>query len=180
MKMANDDLGERSFLGRDFLTWLWFRCEVEGGEFDLPSGDSRKSEPTAVMVEDALSLVSVEEDGSVMKLRKGSPPARPEAASALAAGLTLKKARLLVARGPREWQLTIDGDTLDVSGLKTPSPEQDEAGGGEEKEPPSPHEGGEGETREKKAQKGGDEGLDRLAGKLAAGDEARGGGEGVR
>ena len=175
---GNTDLGERSFLGRDFLTWLWFRCEVEGGEFELPSSDSKKSEPTAVMVEDALALVSVEEDGSVMTLRKGSPTARPEAASALAAGMTLKKARLLVARGPREWQLTLDGDTLDIGSLKTPDPAEPEASG-EEEEPTSPEEVEAGETKKKKAKKSDDEALDELAEKLASADEARGVVEGL-
>src|SRR5271163_3483359 len=107
---------EQAFLGRDFLTWLWFRCEAEGGEFDLGGRDGGGQ--TAVMVEDALALVSVDEDGSVMTLRKGTPTARPEAANALAAGMALKKARVFVARGPREWQFTLDGETLDLGGLK--------------------------------------------------------------
>src|SRR5580698_2879891 len=81
---------EQAFLGRDFLTWLWFRCEAEGGEFDLGGRDGGGQ--TAVMVEDALALMSVDEEGAVMTLRKGMPTVRPEAASALASGMTLKKA----------------------------------------------------------------------------------------
>jgi recombination associated protein RdgC len=163
--MSTTDLSERSFLGRDFLTWLWFRCEVEGGEFELDGG------PTAVLVEDALALVSVDEDGSVMTLRKGSPTARPEAASALAAGMALKKARLVVARGPREWQFALDGDTLDVSSLKTPSPEDAEAGPASE-EGATPEDSAAPEAKKtRKASE--DEALDELAEKLASADEAR-------
>lgn len=172
--MANTDLGERGFLGRDFLTWLWFRCEVEGGEFELPSahGGSSQLQSTAVVVEDALALVSVEEDGSVMTLRKGTPTARPEAANALAAGMTLKKARLIVARGPREWQVTVDGDTLDLSGLKTPQPDAPE-GTDEADEPTSPDQVEAGETKKKKAARSEDAALDELAEKLDSADEAR-------
>jgi hypothetical protein len=162
---------EQSFLGRDFLTWLWFRCEAEGGEFDLGGRDGGGS--TAVMIEDALALVSVDEDGSVMTLRKGSPTARPEAANALAAGMTLKKARVFVARGPREWQFTLDGETLDVGGLKTPEIDDKE-------ETPS-GEAAEAETAEEKAEKkekaaakkAEDEALDDVAEKLLQAEEAR-------
>src|SRR5204862_435326 len=83
-------------LAQEFLTWLWFRCEVEGGEFDLEGGAA------AVVVEDALSFTSWDPDGTKATVRGGTPTIRPEAASALAAGLTLKRAKLLVARGDRE------------------------------------------------------------------------------
>jgi hypothetical protein len=158
---------EQAFLGKDFLTWLWFRCEAEGGEFDLGGRDGR----TAVMVEDALSLVSVDEDGSVMTLRKGSPAVRPEAASALAAGMTLRKAKIFVARGPREWQFTLDGETLDLGGLKTPEvDEQETAPGGEASEA---DEGDTAEKAEKKAKKSEDAALDDVAEKLLQAEEAR-------
>jgi len=110
---------ERSFLAQEFLTWLWFRCEVEGGEFKV--GDQE----VAVVVEDALALTSWDEDGTRVTVRGGTPTLRPETAGALAGGLTLKKARLLVAVGDREWQLTLDGDGLDLSSVKVP-PAEDE------------------------------------------------------
>lgn len=112
---------ERSFLAQEFLTWIWFRCEVDGGEFDLPEGSM------AVVVEDALSLVSWDEDDTRVGLRGGNPTLRPEAANSLAAGLMLRKARLFAARGDREWQFSLDGETLDLSGVKVPeTPEGEE------------------------------------------------------
>ncbi len=159
---------EQAFLGRDFLTWLWFRCESEGGEFDLGGRDGGGQ--TAVMVEDALALVSVDEDGSVMTLRKGSPTARPEAASALAAGMTLKKARIFVARGPREWQFTLDGETLDLGGLKTPEIEDKaETPAGDETAPEVSDE----EKVEKKKKAKENDALDDVAEKLLQAEEAR-------
>jgi recombination associated protein RdgC len=172
---------EQAFLGRDFLTWLWFRCESEGGEFDLGGRDGGGQ--TAVMVEDALALVSVDEDGSVMTLRKGSPTARPEAANALAAGMTLKKARVFVARGPREWQFTLDGETLDLGGLKTPEiDDKDETPKGEGEAAPEASDeekaaGGAGGTesphaaKKKKAKE--NDALDDVAEKLLQAEEAR-------
>ena len=121
--MSKNDLAfalERNFLASEFLTWLWFRCEVEGGVFDLPDGG------VSVAVDDGLSLASWEEDGMKASLRGGSPTLRPEAASALASGLVLKKARMIVAKGTREWMFSLDGATLDLLGVKTADPDAEE------------------------------------------------------
>jgi hypothetical protein len=107
-----------------------------------------------------------------MTLRGGSPTIRPEAASALGAGMSLKKARLYLARGPREWHFTLDGETLDLSGLKVPQLDEDVIEG-EAKEPKSPDEV---EAGEKKPKPKKDDGLspeDELVLKLEAAEEAR-------
>lgn len=130
---------ERSFLASEFLTWLWFRCEVEGGVFDLPSGG------VSVAVEDGLSLASWEDDGLKASLRGGNPTTRPEAANALASGLMLRKARLILARAGKEWLFSLDGTTLDLLGVKCVFEEDDDE----------------------------DEAADALADKLAAGEELR-------
>lgn len=139
--MALDDLAfalERSFLASEFITWIWFRCEVEGGTFDLPSGG------LSVAVEDALQLVSWDDDGVKSSLRGGAPTKRPEAAHALAAGLLLAKARFVAARAGREWLFALDGQTLDLTSVKVIDPEAEN-----------------------------DEPEDALADKLAAGEELR-------
>lgn len=168
---------EVSFLGREFLTWLWFRCEAEGGEFEIPA-DGGRTNSVAVMVEDALSLVSLEEDGAVMSLRKGTPTTRPEAASALAAGMQLKKARIFMAQGPREWQFTLDGETLDLGGLKTPELEEADAPPGKEGEPAAEEKVSaeaieSGEDGKKKKKKTESDALDDVAEKLLQAEEAR-------
>lgn len=121
--MAIDEVAlalERGFLAREFLTWLWFRCEVEGGEFEL------NGTPLAMVVEDALALSTLEPDGTRVTVRGGTPTERPEAANALALGLLLRKARLLLAQGEREWHFSLDGDTLDVTGVKVPEPSEED------------------------------------------------------
>lgn len=143
-KAAGEDLAfaaERTFLAQEFLTWLWFRCEVEGGEFDL-----EETGELSIVVEDALSLSSWEEEGKKSTLRGGTPTTRPEAATALGAGLLLKRAKLLIAIGGREWQCSLDGDSLDLLSVKVPERPE-----GEEPE----------------------EGADLLAEKLALGEELR-------
>ena len=114
---------ERSFLAQEFLTWLWFRCEAETGEFELNDNTM-----AAMVIEDALSLTSWDEDGTKASIRGGSPTTRPEASCALRAGLTLRKARLIAAKGDREWHFSLDGETLDLLSVKVPAlPEGDDA-----------------------------------------------------
>lgn len=111
---------ERSFLASEFLTWLWFRCEVEGGVFDLDEGG------LSLAVEDSLSLASWEDDSLKATLRGGNPTKRPEAANALASGLTLRKAKFIAARAGREWLFAIDGQTLDLLSVKVVEEETDD------------------------------------------------------
>ncbi|MGE0711805.1 MAG: hypothetical protein AB7N76_30820 [Planctomycetota bacterium] len=112
---------ERSFLASEFLTWIWFRCEVEGGTFDLPSGG------LSLAVEDSLTLVGWEDDAVKAALKGGTPTRRPEAANALASGLLLKKSRFVAARAGREWLFTLDAADLDLKGVKVveADPEED-------------------------------------------------------
>lgn len=120
--MAVEDLAfalERSFLASEFITWIWFRCEVEGGTFDLPSGG------LSVAIEDALQLASWDDEGVKSSLRGGAPTRRPEAAHALAAGLLLSKARFVAARAGREWLFALDGQTLDLTSVKVIDAEED-------------------------------------------------------
>jgi hypothetical protein len=119
----NDDLAfalERSFLASEFLTWMWFRCEVEGGTFDLPSGG------LSVAVEDSLALVSWEDDGVKASLKGGTPTRRPEAANALASGLLLRKARFVAARAGTEWLFALDAEHLDLRSVKVVESDPDE------------------------------------------------------
>jgi hypothetical protein len=108
------------YLGRELLTWLWFLCEVEGGSFDLPIGT------VELAIEDDLVLVGHDDEDSATRVKGGLPPLRPEAASALAAGMTARQARLLLARGEREWSFKLDAETLDLRAVKLPASETED------------------------------------------------------
>ncbi len=109
---------DKAFLGREFLTWLWFRSEVDGGEFDLGNGE----EPVAVLFDDGIVLASPE-DPEQVAVRRASPHASAEARTALLVGKTVERAKLQIARGDREWRLTVVGDTLDLRSVKVPDPD---------------------------------------------------------
>jgi len=115
--MSADAQGAEShgFLGEEFLTWLWFRWETEGGEFPLAGG-----RVVGVALDDFLTFAALTEDETEQTLRRGLPTRTAEARTALRQGHRLRKARLLLAEGDRQWTATLDAPTMTLSGVKLP------------------------------------------------------------
>jgi hypothetical protein len=103
------------FLGEEFLTWLWFRWETDGGEFTLAGG-----RVVGVALDDFLAFAAPSDDETEQTLRRGLPTRTVEARTALRQGHRLKKARLLVAEGSRQWIATLDAPSLTLTGVKLP------------------------------------------------------------
>lgn len=108
--------GERfSFLGREFLTWLWFESERGNGQIALPDG--------TVGIEFAQRL-ALESGGN---LREGStvqaeaPAQAQEARTALRVGKKVAKARLIIELGGKQFATGIDAETLVLSNAKLPT-----------------------------------------------------------
>lgn len=115
--MSADAQGAEShgFLGEEFLTWLWFRWETGGGEFPLAGG-----RVVGVALDDFLTFAALTEDETEQTLRRGLPTRTAEARTALRQGHRLRKARLLLAEGDRQWTATLDAPTMTLSGVKLP------------------------------------------------------------
>ncbi len=116
--------------GRDFLTWLWYEIEVNGGRFEHP----QFGEFTFAM-EGPLTLSyspgktkDPELAGSGENvIKKGNPTLSAEAKAALASGKKLRKARIMMARGDAEkWSYGFDADTFAFTSLKLPEGEEQE------------------------------------------------------
>jgi hypothetical protein len=103
------------FLGEEFLTWLWFRLETDGGDFDL--GDGRS---VAVSLDDFIAFAPGEDDETEPTLRKGTPSLTAEAGAALRHGRRLSRARLLIALGDSQWRVTLDGSTMTLRSIRLP------------------------------------------------------------
>ncbi len=103
------------FLGEEFLTWLWFRWETDGGEFHLPGG-----RVVGIALDDLLTFAAPSDDETEQTLRHGLPTRTEEARTALRQGRRLRRARLIVAEGPRQWTATLDGSSLQLSGARLP------------------------------------------------------------
>lgn len=103
------------FLGEEFLTYLWFQFETKGGEFTLPGGRA-----VGVAIDDLLVFAAGGEGETTQTMRRGLPTRAPESREALRHGHRLAKVRLLIAEGPRQWTVTIDGATMLLGSVKLP------------------------------------------------------------
>lgn len=103
------------FLGEEFLTWIWFRWENDGGEFALPGG-----RVVGVAIDDMMTFSAPTEEETEQTLRRGSPTATAEARTALRQGRRLRRAKLLLAEGSRQWSATLDATTMTLGGVKLP------------------------------------------------------------
>jgi len=115
MSQTHQGAESHGFVGEEFLTWLWFKWETQGGEFTLGGG-----RVVGIALDDFLSFAALTEDETEQTLRRGLPTRTAEARTALRQGHRLRKARVLVAEGERQWTATIDGPTMGLSGVKLP------------------------------------------------------------
>ncbi len=114
-------------LGLEFLTWLWFFCETEGGS--LPTGAGGKGEGFGLILEGPLTFVVEGEGAHEAVLRKGMPQLSAEAKTALSSGKKLRRAKLTLARGEEQWAVTLDAADFSFRGLKLPRPEPTDPAG---------------------------------------------------
>ena len=118
--VAPQVISEKGFLGEEFLTWLWFCTEEEGGVFDLEAFG------TVGVAFDKHLEFREELANARVSLRSDAVTRIPEAQAALASGKKLGRARLVVGVADENFELTLDGPTLDITGLKIPFPETDD------------------------------------------------------
>ena len=112
---------QHAFLGEEFLTWLWFQLETDGGEFDLDEHGT-----VGVMLDDMIMFAARDDDETEQTLRKGRPTRCAEAATALRGGRRLKRAKLILAQGRDEWTVTVDAASMNLLSIKLP-PDDEEA-----------------------------------------------------
>ena len=120
MKQATQGGETHGFLGEEFLTWIWFRWESDGGEFTLSGG-----RVVGVALDDFLAFAAPSEDETEQTLRRGLPTRTVQARTALRQGHRLKRARLLIAEGSRQWSATLDAPSFALSGVKLPEDAED-------------------------------------------------------
>ncbi len=119
-----EDTGGKSFLGMEFLTWLWFASEQEAPP-RLPDG-----RPVGVVIGERMVLgPGPGREGARITIR-GPEADPPEARQALKRGKLVEVLRLGLELEGEEFWLTLEARSLGVSSLKPPPtmPEA-EAGG---------------------------------------------------
>ncbi|MFA6715077.1 MAG: recombination-associated protein RdgC [Victivallales bacterium] len=111
--------------GRDFLTWLWYFSEQEGGgALEVkPYGEF------AFYIQGPLTFAAAAETRGAVEntVKDGDPLRAAEAKTALTVGKKLKKAKFVLERGSDAWNGTIDADLFAFSGFSLPESEEMDA-----------------------------------------------------
>jgi hypothetical protein len=115
------DEANRDFLGNEFLLWLWYVIENESDTLKLADG----SEAT-VMLARTLVLECPRGQTGRQSLASDGPAQLPEAHRALQAGKLPRKAGLTIVRHDQQYELTLQAETLAVTGARLPVPEAEE------------------------------------------------------
>jgi len=114
---SRDEPGGMECLGPEFLTWLWWRADVD------PCFRHSDGSEVYIHFDEHLEFRGERAAARRTVLRAGMPGASMEARAALRSGKNLVAARLLMARGEDEVRFTLRAENLDVSGLRLPAPE---------------------------------------------------------
>ncbi len=114
-------------LGREFLTWLWYRSETASGMFRI-SGSESGDDAFFVTLEQRLTVTGGEGDHKETASVSGSFSPLLEARAGLSAGKQVNRALIRFARGELDWQMTLNAESLRINALKTPPQGKPEEG----------------------------------------------------
>lgn len=113
----------RPFLGREYLTWLWYTSEMRNHIIDVPG-----YEPFTLYVNDKLVLSSA--GGAVREhaLKGGTPAYARESKAALRDGKLVSEANFILKQENRMWTWSMKADDLSFRSLRLPAVENTDAG----------------------------------------------------
>ncbi len=110
----------RNFLGREFLTWLWFKSESQNHKIKLKDlGEFQ------LFIDNKIVLSSA--SGSVREnsLKGGSPAYAQEATAALSAGKMLQEAKFILQNHELHWSFSISAEDLSLKSIRLPNVTKD-------------------------------------------------------
>ena len=101
----------KRFLGREFLTWLVHRIEEGDG------GVAHEGVVTELQLGDRVVLAGARDERLTVV---GAGDMRAEIGAGLQRGKLIDRARLVLVRGERRWELTLDGGLLAYEAVRCP------------------------------------------------------------
>ncbi len=111
-----EDSSAAPLLGREFMTWLWFKSEERDGTISLPGvGDVETTFMRRIVLEsgDGEYSETVMCQGLHADLREGK--------AALREGKKIKEARIQLGKGTDQWEFTLKADQFQIQSMKLPS-----------------------------------------------------------
>lgn len=103
-------------IGREFLTWLWFKSEERSGMIRIPGGDESE-----VLFVRRLVLEAGEGEYAETIVCQGLHADLKEGKEALRQGKKISAARLRMAYDKAEWEFTFKADRFHFQSMKLPS-----------------------------------------------------------
>jgi recombination associated protein RdgC len=103
----------KRFLGREFLTWLLYRLEEEGGRLVVDGDVIELALGDRVVLQEAgdrSARLTLVDEGDM----------RPEMGAGLRRGKLMDRARISITRGERRFELSLDGGLLTYDSLRCP------------------------------------------------------------
>jgi hypothetical protein len=106
----------RTFLGREFLTWLWYVTETNNHEVDVPGHGKFQ-----LYVDDKLVLTATSGAAHENILKGGTPAYAAEAKQALLSGKLVAEAKFILQADDKQWMWSMKAEDLSLRGLRIPS-----------------------------------------------------------
>ena len=113
----------KNFLGREFLTWLWYFAENDEGRFEIELNDGAKK-PAQIWLDDRIVLSSKTGRSHEHIIKGGVPSTSDEAAISLKTGKAVKELKVAIEiEGTGMFAATLGGEELAPKALKLPDPQ---------------------------------------------------------
>ncbi|NBO37069.1 hypothetical protein EBU99_00630 [bacterium] len=106
----------QAFLGREFLTWLWYHTESGRHEINLGELGIYK-----LYVDDRLVLSSSSGSAHEQALKGGTPAYAAEALVALQSGKLVHEAKFILQDNERQWMWSMRADDLALRSVRLPT-----------------------------------------------------------
>ncbi|MCF8105874.1 MAG: hypothetical protein K9K64_10350 [Desulfohalobiaceae bacterium] len=103
------------FIGRDFLTWLWFYTDQKNGLFQSKTGQD-----FALFLEQRISVLGGEGESLDTAVSSGPLSELREAKLGLQTGKKVNQARIRMEQDENSWLVQVKGEDFCLTGLKTP------------------------------------------------------------
>lgn len=104
------------FLGREFLTWLWYRTDLAQGDAAFELGDRKVD----LWFDARLTLEALGDVKEQNVVKSETPTETEEARASLQSGKQVREARLRLVADDKQWTMTVRADDLSIHGLKVP------------------------------------------------------------
>ena len=105
----------KDFVGNEWLTWLWWQYEASEGVVETD-----KAGELFVTIHRQLDMDCAWEVGGKIAVRCDKPTSLAESDDALKTGKWPRKLGVILSDGEHQWDLTLGGDTLNVSAALLP------------------------------------------------------------